>query len=405
MKALPPLPAGWRAEFHDAIGAIAAADWDACAGPDSPFVRHAHLQLLEQCGLATPEHGYRPRHVVLHDASGAVVATAPAYLKTHSNGERGLDLGFSLAHQRAAGPYYPKLQVEVPMTPVTGPRLLVRAGEEGVHTRAVLLGALRDEADRCEATSLQIVHMSAEDRAAAAAAGMLAGEGNVHVWRPGGTPSFEALLARMHSWRRGSIRHERRIVASSGLTIRRLSGAQLDAAWSERFFALYTSTYERHASVPWLNADYFRRLFRDLGDVVELLAAFDGETCVAAVLCVRSPATLHVLHWGQTGERPFLHFELVFYRTIERAIELGVEALDCGSGGRHKAPRGIALEAVHHAAWFRAPAFVETATLALAQRRAAAAAERAAENARLPFAAAGDAPHPVTTAKTSGKPP
>ena len=232
--------------------------------------------------------------------------------------------------------------------------------------------------------------MGPEDRAAAAAAGMLAGEGNVHVWRPRGTPSFEALLARMHSCRRGSILRERRIVAASGLDDPAPSTARdLDAAWAERFFVLYTRTYERHSSVPWLNADYFRRLFSDLGDVVELLAAFDGDTCVAAVLCMRSPGTLHVLHWGQSGDRPFLHFELVFYRTMERAIELGVDALDYGAGGRHKAPRGIGLEAVHHAAWFRAPAFVETATLALAQRSAAAAAERAAETARLPFDTAG----------------
>ena len=36
------------------------------------------------------------------------------------------DRGWAEAYERAGGSYYPKLQIAVPFTPATGPRLLVR---------------------------------------------------------------------------------------------------------------------------------------------------------------------------------------------------------------------------------------------------------------------------------------
>ena len=35
------------------ISEIAAADWDACAWTDNPFIRHAFLSALEDSGSAT----------------------------------------------------------------------------------------------------------------------------------------------------------------------------------------------------------------------------------------------------------------------------------------------------------------------------------------------------------------
>lgn len=388
MSAAAALPHGWSATVHDRIAAIPAADWDACAGDASPYVRHAHLLALEQSGIAAPQAGFTPRPVVVRDASGAIAAAAPAWLKTHSNGELGVDLGLALAHARAAGPYYPKLQVEVPMTPIVGPRLLVRPGTDEPALRAALLAALRDEAERCDAASLQIAYMAPQDRAATAAFGMTASEGNAYVWRPAGEKSFDDVLRRMHSRRRTMIQRERRGVAEYGLAYRRVAGAGLEDAWAERFHGLYATTFARRGQEAWLNVDYFRRVFRDMPDAIELLAAFDGAACVAALLFFRGQSMLHGQHWGQSGERALLHFELGVYRAVERAIELGVEGLDLGTTGQHKAPRGIGIEATHHASWFRAPAFHAIAQAGLARKRAAAAAERAAETARMPFTAA-----------------
>jgi predicted N-acyltransferase len=59
----------------------------------------------------------------------------PAYVKSHSYGEYVFDHGWAQAIERAGGRYYPKLQVSVPFTPATGPRLLVAPGIENEAVR------------------------------------------------------------------------------------------------------------------------------------------------------------------------------------------------------------------------------------------------------------------------------
>ncbi len=58
-------------------------------------------------------------------------------------GEYVFDHAFADAYERAGGRYYPKLQVAVPFTPVTGRRLLVRDGPGGKQARDALIGGLR----------------------------------------------------------------------------------------------------------------------------------------------------------------------------------------------------------------------------------------------------------------------
>src|SRR6266850_690591 len=133
-----------RIRVVPAIADIPAAAWDACAGPaDSksqdhsynPFISHAFLSALETSGSATARTGWQPQHLVAETAEGAVLGAVPAYLKSHSRGEYVFDAGWADAYERAGGSYYPKLQVSVPFTPATGPRLLARAGANADEVR------------------------------------------------------------------------------------------------------------------------------------------------------------------------------------------------------------------------------------------------------------------------------
>jgi uncharacterized protein len=49
----------------------------------------------------------------------------PCYRKRHSYGEYVFDHGWANAYEQAGGRYYPKLQVSIPFTPVTGRRFLL----------------------------------------------------------------------------------------------------------------------------------------------------------------------------------------------------------------------------------------------------------------------------------------
>src|SRR5258708_678909 len=92
----------------DRIAAIPAADWDACAGADNPFLSHAFLDALEESGSATAENGWLPQHLALEGADGRLLGAAPLYLKGHSYGEYVFDHRWAHAHERAGRRHLPQ---------------------------------------------------------------------------------------------------------------------------------------------------------------------------------------------------------------------------------------------------------------------------------------------------------
>src|SRR5271167_1656521 len=146
----------FTARLVPSIADIDAAAWDSCANPPgrtfeeaegerfNPFITHAFLHALEASGSVGGRSGWTPAHLVVEDASGRMVAAAPCYLKSHSQGEYVFDHAWADAYERAGGDYYPKLQVAVPFTPVTGRRLLVRPGPAADAIFGTLADALAE---------------------------------------------------------------------------------------------------------------------------------------------------------------------------------------------------------------------------------------------------------------------
>ena len=92
----------------------------------------------------------------MEDGSGRLLGAIPCYAKSHSQGEYVFDHGWADAYMRAGGRYYPKLQISVPFTPVTGRRLLVRPGQGSAEHKAILLQAAVQVANRLGVSSLHI---------------------------------------------------------------------------------------------------------------------------------------------------------------------------------------------------------------------------------------------------------
>uniref|UniRef100_UPI00195374B6 peptidogalycan biosysnthesis protein n=3 Tax=Pseudomonadota TaxID=1224 RepID=UPI00195374B6 len=74
--------------------------------------------ILERSGSVSPRAGWQSLPIVIEDAQGIPAAIAPAYAKSHSQGEYVFDHAWADAWEQAGGQYYPKLQVAVPFTPV-----------------------------------------------------------------------------------------------------------------------------------------------------------------------------------------------------------------------------------------------------------------------------------------------
>ena len=129
----------------------------------NPFLSYDFLWSLEQSGAATRKSGWLGQHLVLAGPDGRPSAVLPCYLKSHSMGEYVFDHGWADAFERAGGRYYPKLQVSVPFTPVTGRRLLVRPGPEADHQRSVLAKGAAALAERHGVSSVHVTFATEAD--------------------------------------------------------------------------------------------------------------------------------------------------------------------------------------------------------------------------------------------------
>jgi predicted N-acyltransferase len=94
-----------RARVLAAAADMPAVQWDACAGPDNPFTRHAFIAALEASGSAVARTGWQAAHIVVDDAEGVPMGILPAYVKSHSQGEYVFDHGWGDAYERAGGLY------------------------------------------------------------------------------------------------------------------------------------------------------------------------------------------------------------------------------------------------------------------------------------------------------------
>src|SRR4029077_13528004 len=85
------------------------------------FVSYEFVSALEESGAVAGRTGWQPRFLLAERPDGTLLGAAPSYVKSHSRGEYVFDHGWAEAFERAGGDYYPKLQIAVPFTPVTGP--------------------------------------------------------------------------------------------------------------------------------------------------------------------------------------------------------------------------------------------------------------------------------------------
>lgn len=339
------------------IDQIRPEEWDACVTDGNPFVRHAYLTAIEAYGVAVAENGYVPRHLLLRNRSGQLVAAAPLYLKSHSDAEIGSDFGWSLAHERAVGPYYPKLQVESPVTPTPGPRLLVRPGPGEQDSRAALVDALRAEVVATDVSSLHANFLKPEDWRCLQAHGFLCDIGVRFAWFNPGYANFDSFLADLKGRRRGMIRRERREFSGTRLTFERLEGDDITPRFIDDFVPLYASTYEKYGTPTPLTTGTFHHLRETSAQhMMFTTARLDGDL-VAAVMFMHGGDTLYALHWGGRINQRFLHYELTYYQGIEFAIEHGFANFDAGPGGVHKPPRGLSAVPSLNAHWFRSAEF------------------------------------------------
>src|SRR5215468_6323142 len=127
---------------------------------NNPFVSHEFLSSLEESYSVGARTGWQPRHLLAEDRNGVLLGAVPCYAKSHSRGEYVFDHGWAEAFERAGGDYYPKLQIAVPFTPVTGPRLLVAPGPLADAVSSALASALVDVTTASHLSSAHVTFLT-----------------------------------------------------------------------------------------------------------------------------------------------------------------------------------------------------------------------------------------------------
>jgi hypothetical protein len=339
---------GLALSVHGSIAEIPAPEWDALHAHEaevaSPFVRHAFLAAAEESGCAAARTGWRPRHLVARRGR-ALVAAAPAFVRTDSDGDFSRDFDLAAAAERAGIGYYPKLALCVPFTPVTGRRVLVAPGED----RGALAAALLERARRLAADeglgAVQVLFPAPDEAPALEAAGLALRVDFQYHWRNEGYRAPEDFLARFPSKRRNALRRERASPARQGIAIRTVRGDELardPAGWARDCFALHRASTDRMVwGMRFVNRRFYERVLAGMPDAVEVVEARREGRLVAMAFNLASRARLYGRYWGAVEDHPFLHFNVALYHSIDECIRRGVEVFEGGAGGEHKLARGF----------------------------------------------------------------
>ena len=364
-------------EALPSVSDIPAAEWDACANPrpdpnslanldtlasghpaadsctDSkygynPFVSHAFFAAAEASGSACARTGWGPRHLVAR-LDGRIVGIVPCYLKSHSQGEYVFDRGWADAYERAGGRYYPKLQVSVPFTPASGPRLLIRDGVDRERIGDALAAGLMA---LCNATNASSVHVTFAPEAEAkflGEHGFLQRNDQQFHWHNAGYKSFDDFLATLNSRHRKAIKRERREALAAGITIHRLTGSDItEDAW-DAFFKFYMETGSRKWGRPYLTRNFFSLIGESMSNDVLLVMAKRNDRWIAGAINFIGSDTLFGRNWGAVEHHPFLHFEVCYYQAIDFAIQRGLKVVEAGAQGEHKLARGYLPQTTYSA--------------------------------------------------------
>ncbi|MCI2399481.1 GNAT family N-acetyltransferase [Aliiroseovarius subalbicans] len=347
--------------IHDSIAAIPAAEWDACACPEGsarpidPFTTHRFLHALETSGSVGPGTGWEPHYLTAYQGD-QVIAAAPMYAKGHSQGEYVFDQSWAHALDRAGGQYYPKLQIAVPFTPVTGRRLLTRPGYETAGTAALVQGAVQVAADNA-LSSMHVTFCTKTEALAGEKMGLMHRVGQQFHWENKDYVDFDAFLSDLSSRKRKTLRKERATAQAFGGKIVSLTGDALDDAHWDAFWSFYQDTGARKWGTPYLTRAFFDEIHQTMRDDILLVMAERDGVPVAGALNFIGRDTLFGRYWGAREHHPCLHFELCYYQAIDHALAYGLGRVEAGAQGEHKLARGYLPVATHSLHWIADPGF------------------------------------------------
>ena len=353
-----------KVQIIDSLLSIDEKVWDSCANSVEiqsllgvpgktldPFTTYRFLRALEKSKCVGKGTGWYPQHLIVSRGK-EVVAVVPMYLKTHSQGEYIFDHNWAQAYQNAGGFYYPKLQVCVPFTPVTGRRFLVKyPDDEEVVTK--VLNYFKTYIKEKNLSSVHITFCEDYEQSLPKNKEFLSRETFQFHWENNEFYDFQNFMESLSSRKRKAIKRERRAAQEFGGRIEQLSGEDITRDHWDYFWEFYQDTGRRKWGQPYLTREFFEEMHTTMRDDILLILAIKDDVAVAGALNFIGAKTLFGRYWGATEYHKFLHYELCYYQAIEYAITHKLQKVEAGAQGDHKISRGYLPSKTYSLHWFK----------------------------------------------------
>ena len=329
------------------IAELDREEWNSCAifysadGLDKiedPFISYDFLDALEKSKSVGENTGWLPYHLAAI-RKNKLIGAVPLYLKSNSQGEYIFDYNWAHAFERAGGRYYPKLQISVPFTPVTGRRLLVSKNAPS-HTASLLLQSAIELCEKNNLSSLHTTFCSKQEFELGQKLGMLGRVSQQFHWLNNGYGNFGDFLNALSSRKRKNINKERLKANNFGGEIEILTGSEIKKDHWNYFWKFYQDTGIKKWGTPYLTRQFFDQIHETMRSKILLILAKKEGNYIAGALNFIGSDTLFGRYWGCIEDYPFLHFEVCYYRAIEFAIAHGLKKVEAGAQGEHKLARG-----------------------------------------------------------------
>ena len=347
---------------ENSIENIGKKNWNNCANHEAlsynPFVSYEFLNALEKSNSVNGDSGWYTSFFVAKDKDDKIIGCTPAYLKNNSSGEYVFDYSWAEAYQRVGRSYYPKLQISIPFTPVSTPKLLTK-DQNDIDTKVFMLQAIEDFCSEHAISSAHLTFLNEKELNTLQNKKWLIRTDQQFHWFNDNYNDFNDFLSDPSSRKRKNIKKERDEANKNGLVIETLNHKEIQEFHWDEFYKFYIDTSMRKWGQPYLNRDFFSLIGQTLSENILLIMVKNNNKYIAGALNFIGGDTIYGRNWGCIEDHKNLHFEVCYYRAIDFAINNKLKKVEAGAQGAHKISRGYQPSKTFSAHWIKDIDFFE----------------------------------------------
>ena len=347
---------------ENSIENIGKKNWNNCANHEdlsyNPFVSYEFLNALEKSNSVNGDSGWYTSFFVAKDNDDKIIGCTPAYLKNNSSGEYVFDYSWAEAYQRVGRSYYPKLQISIPFTPVSTPKLLTK-DQNDIDTKVFMLQAIEDFCSEHAISSAHLTFLNEKELNTLQNKKWLIRTDQQFHWFNDNYNDFNDFLSDLSSRKRKNIKKERDEANKNGLVIETLNHKEIQEFHWDEFYKFYIDTSMRKWGQPYLNRDFFSLIGQTLSENILLIMVKNNNKYIAGALNFIGGDTIYGRNWGCIEDHKNLHFEVCYYRAIDFAINNKLKKVEAGAQGAHKISRGYQPSKTFSAHWIKDVDFFE----------------------------------------------